>query len=338
MVGWSSDRQELAKEIIKAGGGGLELVVIDDSPPSMEPVAPGVVRVGIHRGKHKPPIDPDLLAKFDILLSSSDGASRPWTVLPSDKREAVVKELEATLKARPVACGVLAAVLRTGEALPMDQALTLESIAYSMLLSSAEFREWQQNQKPRRRRPDHHHRVKLFEQEDKIHMVLARPAARNAFDARMRDELCMALDFILNDPDERFVEMRGEGATFSVGGDLDEFGSAQDVGMAHLIRTLRSPVGLLCQARRRVSAHLHGPCIGAGIEFPAAAGKVLAKANCYFQLPEVSMGLIPGAGGTASIPRRIGRHRTCYMAVTGTKIDVPTALSWGLIDAVEPAS
>jgi enoyl-CoA hydratase/carnithine racemase len=47
------------------------------------------------------------------------------------------------------------------------------------------------------------------------------------------------------------------------------------------------------------------------------------------------MGLIPGAGGTASLPRRIGRRRACYMAISGADIDLGTALSWGLVDAVE---
>jgi enoyl-CoA hydratase/carnithine racemase len=47
------------------------------------------------------------------------------------------------------------------------------------------------------------------------------------------------------------------------------------------------------------------------------------------------MGLIPGAGGTASIPRRIGRQRACFMAISGLDIRLSTALDWGLVDAVE---
>jgi enoyl-CoA hydratase/carnithine racemase len=47
------------------------------------------------------------------------------------------------------------------------------------------------------------------------------------------------------------------------------------------------------------------------------------------------MGLIPGAGGTASIPRRIGRQRACYMAISGCELDVATALAWGLVDGVD---
>jgi enoyl-CoA hydratase/carnithine racemase len=46
------------------------------------------------------------------------------------------------------------------------------------------------------------------------------------------------------------------------------------------------------------------------------------------------MGLVPGAGGTVSIPRRIGRHRCAWMALTGATVDAETALDWGLVDAV----
>ncbi|MGB7052901.1 MAG: enoyl-CoA hydratase/isomerase family protein, partial [Acidimicrobiales bacterium] len=51
-------------------------------------------------------------------------------------------------------------------------------------------------------------------------------------------------------------------------------------------------------------------------------------------LPEVAMGLVPGAGGTASLPRRIGRHRTAWLALTGYWLDAPVALRWGLVDEI----
>jgi enoyl-CoA hydratase/carnithine racemase len=65
---------------------------------------------------------------------------------------------------------------------------------------------------------------------------------------------------------------------------------------------------------------------------PAFASHVSAAPGATFCLPEVGMGLIPGAGGTAGIPRRIGRHRTAWLALTGTRLDAATALDWGLVD------
>jgi enoyl-CoA hydratase/carnithine racemase len=62
---------------------------------------------------------------------------------------------------------------------------------------------------------------------------------------------------------------------------------------------------------------------------------VVARPGTSFRLPEVSMGLIPGAGGTATIPRRIGRQRACYLAISGSELHLTTALAWGLVDAVD---
>jgi enoyl-CoA hydratase/carnithine racemase len=172
--------------------------------------------------------------------------------------------------------------------------------------------------------------------ESGIALRLMRPDVRNAFDAAMRDALSEALIFALEHPDQPAVTLSGEGPCFSAGGDLDEFGAATDVGLAHLIRTLRSPVRLARGLGDRLTVELHGACVGAGIEVPAAAGRVVARAGSVFRLPEVSMGLIPGAGGTASLPRRIGRQRAAWLAISGATLDAERARVWGLLDAVIP--
>jgi enoyl-CoA hydratase/carnithine racemase len=84
----------------------------------------------------------------------------------------------------------------------------------------------------------------------------------------------------------------------------------------------------------RITVRLHGACIGAGVEVPAAGHRIVAGPGSVFRLPEVGMGLIPGAGGTATIPRRIGRRRACYMAICGADIDLATARQWGLVDEI----
>jgi enoyl-CoA hydratase/carnithine racemase len=90
----------------------------------------------------------------------------------------------------------------------------------------------------------------------------------------------------------------------------------------------------LHQLADRTTCKLQGACIGAGIELPAFAGRIEARADAFFELPEVGMGLIPGAGGTVSIPRRIGRLRTARMALGGERLSADIALKWGLIDAI----
>jgi enoyl-CoA hydratase/carnithine racemase len=230
-----------------------------------------------------------------------------------------------------------AQVLRMTLALGFEAALTVESLAYSMLLASEGFRAWRAATPVRPRPADDGPRVAVEADDREIRVRLTRPARRNAFDARMRDELAEALAFAADHPDAPSVTLTGEGPSFSAGGDLDEFGAGADVGWAHLIRGLRAPAGAVHRLGGRLTARVHGACVGAGIEVPAAAARLTARPGATFRLPEVSMGLIPGAGGTASIPRRIGRHRAAFMAILGEDVDLDTALVWGLVDAVEAA-
>ncbi len=72
--------------------------------------------------------------------------------------------------------------------------------------------------------------------------------------------------------------------------------------------------------------------MGSGIELAAFTDVVVAAPDTQIALPEIGLGLVPGAGGTVSLPRRIGRLRTAWLAFTGRPIDAATAQAWGLID------
>jgi enoyl-CoA hydratase/carnithine racemase len=303
----------------------------DDTPE----VGPGNVVVGVWYRRDGP--RPEAHPRFDILLSDDLDASKPWVGLSAEALDVAIAELSGVSMRCGIAAGVAAQVLRTSESLDFEAALVVESLAYSALLGGREFKEWR-TERPVRKPPSEGSRVRLERLDDGIlGIALGRAQARNAFDARMRDELVEALEFALIDPDQAPVELTGDGPAFSAGGDLDEFGTATDLALAHAIRVAQSPARLVHRLGARLTARVHGACVGAGIEVPAAAARVVATPDAWFRLPEVAMGLIPGAGGTASIPRRIGRHRACYMALTGRDIDAATALAWGLVDAVEPA-
>jgi hypothetical protein len=321
--------QALIADLTELGGAGLVVTELGVDPPPLAPTA-GAVQLGVHRDG---PVPGGSLEPFDILLSADPAAPGPWVGVAPPRLNAVIAELEAAVARQPVAAAACAQVLRMTLALPFDQSLALESLAYSMLLASDGFKAWRSANPARDRPDDGTLRVKVAVGRE-IVIRLNRPAARNAFDARMRDELSEALTFAVDHPDALPVSLSGEGPAFSAGGDLDEFGRADDPGRAHLIRTLRSPARLAHDLEARLTVHLHGACVGAGIEVPAAAGRVTARPGALFRLPEVSMGLIPGAGGTATIPRRIGRRRAAYMAISGAEIDLATALAWGLVDEV----
>lgn len=319
--------RELIDNLIDLGGAGLIVTDAGESPPE---AGPGAVRVGLHEAGLRPMSG---LEAFDILLSADPDAPVPWVGAAPGRLGAVLAQLADAIARQPLAAGVAAQVMRMSPTMTFEEALTVESLAYSMLLGSSPFRAWRAATPVRGRADDDSPRVRIVDADDGLHIRLHRPAARNAFDARMRDDLSEALAFAAMHPDASAVILSGEGPAFSAGGDLDEFGRA-DPGAAHLIRTLRSPARQVRDLGPRMTARLHGACVGAGIEVPAAAARVTAREGTFFRLPEVSMGLIPGAGGTATIPRRIGRQRACYMAISGVDIDLATALAWRLVDEV----
>ncbi|MFL5296399.1 MAG: enoyl-CoA hydratase/isomerase family protein [Phenylobacterium sp.] len=311
---------------------GLRVVEFGPEAAETPEVAPGVVLLGVHRHGARPR---EVAPRFDLLLTADPDAAAPW--VGTDGLDAAVTELQAAVAKTPLTAAVAAQVLRTSADLDFEAALVVESLAYSMLLAGAEFRAWRAAT-PVRRPPSAGRRVRLSRDDGLLVVTLERAEARNAVDARMRDQLVEALEFALADPEAAPVILRAEGPAFSSGGDLNEFGEAADPALAHAIRMQQAPVRLAHALGQRLSARLHGACVGAGIELPAAAARVTAAPDAWFRLPEVGMGLIPGAGGTVSIPRRIGRHRTCFMAISGRDIDARTALAWGLVDAVGEAA
>ncbi|GAA0617702.1 enoyl-CoA hydratase/isomerase family protein [Sporichthya brevicatena] len=240
--------------------------------------------------------------------------------------------IEAALEANPHAAALLVSVLRRTLDLDARTALELESLTYSTLLGGPEFAAWLFRRGPRPVPPLVADPVRLTRDGDVLHVTLNRPERRNAYGAQVRDALVDALAVALADPDVRVV-LDGAGPCFCAGGDRDEFGTTPDPVTAHLIRTQAGAAWPLHQLAERVEVRLHGPCIGAGIELPAFAGRVVAAPGTTFRLPELGMGLIPGAGGTVSLPRRIGVARTAYLVLSGATLDLDTALAWGLVDA-----
>ena len=222
-----------------------------------------------------------------------------------------------------------------GKVANMDFAagLEAESRLYSNLLGGPAFRDWLAKA-DRTGAPIAHPPIALARDDAGWTVTLSDPANRNAISAPMRDALFDALTNIADDTAAEYVRIQGAGACFSVGGHLPEFGTATDYAAAHAIRMERSIARLIHQMRGRVEVHFHGAVIGSGLEIFAAADRCLAAKGTWFQLPEFAMGLIPGAGGTVTVPRRIGADRAAYLMLTGRRIDVATALNWGLIDEI----
>jgi len=245
---------------------------------------------------------------------------------------ASLDQVRKTIEANPIAATTLALLLRGAAGRTIDDGLLAESAAYSMLQAGPEFARWRQRAPRKRRSPETEQPLTVERDGSELVITLNRPRVRNALNVAMRDALLEALAIAEVDDSVTSVVLRGTGRSFCSGGDLDEFGTFPDPATAHLIRWATSIGRVLHGLRARVTVEMHGVCAGSGIELPAFADDVVAAPDTTFALPEVSLGLIPGAGGTVSLTRRIGRHRTALLALSGTSIDAETALSWGLVD------
>jgi hypothetical protein len=250
--------------------------------------------------------------------------------------------LVEAVTAHPTAAVSLAVLLRAAPRPTLGQGLAAESAVYSLLQSGPEFARWRAS-RPRPARPDLSDSPSVAESavvvsrvDDVLHVTLNRPAVHNAFNSTMRDQLIEAATLVAADSSLRTMVLDGAGPSFCSGGDLDEFGSFGDPASAHVVRLAASAARSLGAVADRLEVHLHGHCLGSGIELAALASRVVARPDVRIGLPEIGLGLIPGAGGTQSLPVRIGRHRTAYLALCGARLDADTALAWGLVDVVEP--
>jgi enoyl-CoA hydratase/carnithine racemase len=259
-------------------------------------------------------------------------ADRFDVVVAGDGELALLRERIAR---RPLASMALVQLLRHTEGRDTEAGLFAESLVYSTLQAGPEFGAWLARRGPAPPAPaDAAPPLRVCRELDRLHLRLHRPERHNAFSSAMRDALCEALELALFDDSLACVVLSGEGPSFCSGGDLDEFGTLPDPATAHAIRSTRSAARLVAACGPRLRAELHGACIGAGIELPAFAAEVNAREDAFFELPELALGLVPGSGGSVSLPRRIGRQRTAWLALSGSRIDAATARAWGLVDAV----
>jgi len=237
-----------------------------------------------------------------------------------------------SITAFPIASAVFVQLLRATEHLPADQSLVMESLAYAALQGGGEHARWLASRKLEPSYPPG--QVALHRDGNSLSITMQRPQALNAVDVAMRDGLREAFELAAMDSTIETIELCGEGRAFGVGADLTEFGTTRDPAEAHKLRMITLPAIAAARCADRLEVHVHGLCIGSSLELAAFAHRIEARSNSIFRLGEISMGILPGAGGSVSVPRRIGRHRAALMVLSGRRISARTALDWGLIDAI----
>ncbi|HYO02817.1 MAG TPA: enoyl-CoA hydratase/isomerase family protein [Mycobacterium sp.] len=252
-----------------------------------------------------------------------------------------VDELRERCSRWPIAAAVCGDVLRAFDpAASTFAGIITESLAYSTLQSGPEFARWLAERGPATV-PELLDPVVAQREGDMLYVRFNRPQRHNAFSTDARAALLDALEVARLDPTVTEVVFSGNGRSFCSGGDLAEFGTFANPASAHLARTRHSPALVLDEITARLGtscrAEVHGRVLGSGLEMAAFCGHVTCTPDATLGLPELTLGLLPGAGGTVSITRRIGRWRTAYLVLTGRTIDAATALDWGLVDTIHPA-
>jgi hypothetical protein len=240
----------------------------------------------------------------------------------------------AEIAANPRAAAAIVQLLRIAPALAPEDALVAESFAYAMLQGSAEHRAWMAGRSGTAGEDGGPGNVRIERDGPVLSIVLDRAGSGNAIDRIMRDGLCEGFGVAALDPSIERIFLRAEGKTFSLGADLGEFGTTTDPATANAIRAATLPSRFAVHIADRLEAHVQGACVGAGLEIAAFASRLVACPNAWFQLPELAMGILPGAGGCVSVTGRVGRQRAALLILSGKRLSARRALEWGLVDAI----
>lgn len=309
------------------------IVDLSDPPPIRMTGPPGVV---IAVGEPSTPDGEFWLDTATFALTKAEHDDRRFVAVESidDTVALLADRCERWPHASAVCDDVLRSVDVTGPAPP---GIIAESLAYSTLQSGPEFARWLA-ERGAAMVPDIADPVVAARDGATLRILFNRPKRHNAFSTDARALLLEALTVALLDDTVTEVVLGGNGPSFCSGGDLGEFGTFADPVSAHLARTRHSPALALDELTRRLGracrAEIHGRVLGSGLEMASFCGWVSCDAEAVLGLPELTLGLIPGAGGTVSITRRIGRWRTAYLVLSGRTINPATALAWGLVDEI----
>jgi 2-oxoglutaroyl-CoA hydrolase len=160
------------------------------------------------------------------------------------------------------------------------------------------------------------------------------PGKHNRVSMLARDQLAAVFAELDADDAVRFVVLQGAGGTFTAGGDIAGFLQRSPWAVSHLARNVAAPE----RCSKPVVAKLQGYVLGVGLELALACDFRVAADDAQLGLPEVTIGMIPGSGGTQRLTRMIGVGRTKDLVMRGRRIAAEEALALGLVGRIVPAA
>jgi 3-hydroxyacyl-CoA dehydrogenase len=172
-----------------------------------------------------------------------------------------------------------------------------------------------------------------FEARDGVAVLRLDNPPVNSLGLELRTGIVAALARVEDDPDLKAVVIIGSGKGFSGGADIREFGTPKSIAPPNLLMVLRA----VEECPKPVIAAIDGICMGGGFELALACHYRIATAQAQIGLPEVKLGLLPGAGGTQRLPRVVGVERALNMIVSGTPQRAEQLRGTPLLDAIVSA-
>jgi enoyl-CoA hydratase/carnithine racemase len=169
-------------------------------------------------------------------------------------------------------------------------------------------------------------------------ITLNRPEAMNSISSAMAAELTRACAGLAAAPEVRVVVFGAAGErAFCAGADLKERAGMTDADIMRQRPVIRAVFGALLALPQPAIAAVHGFALGGGCELALSCDLVVADETATFGLPEVTVGLVPGGGGTQLALRRLGPGRAADLVLTGRKVGIDEAMRLGLVDRRVPA-
>ncbi|MEU3373274.1 enoyl-CoA hydratase-related protein [Streptomyces sp. NPDC006660] len=166
-------------------------------------------------------------------------------------------------------------------------------------------------------------------------LVLDRPKAMNAVSTRMARSIAAACDALASDADARVTVVTSSNErAFCVGADLKERNSLSDAELVRQRPTARAAYTGVLDLPMPTVAAVHGFALGGGFELALACDVIVGDASTVVGLPEVSVGVIPGGGGTQLLPRRVGAARAAELVFTARRVEAVEARELGLVDVL----
>ena len=168
-------------------------------------------------------------------------------------------------------------------------------------------------------------------------ITLNRPKAMNALSSALVSELGRALDAFEADEEIGAIVLTGSDKAFAAGADIKEMAS-KSFAQAYMENFITKGWEAVSKVRKPVIAAVAGYCLGGGCEVAMMCDFILAADTAKFGQPEITLGIIPGCGGTQRLPRFVGKSKAMELVLTGRMMDAQEAERCGLVSRIVPAA